>query len=213
MPPHQFSQSDLVFSGGYFFIFCFKRLTKFELQIIHHGLRSVVCFKIYKIYLFYMGIYSSTFFFILASKRDKRRKKETEKKNMIKLTVSWYAQHTVSAELTRIHKCTCTHRETHMSLPKKCDNNQCGGFIYPVESPCETCLLFKHATSALCLLLWFFFFRPFDIFTRDSYGTSEWSFRMELEINPYICRPHFICGPIFFSANNFFFARWPNIKI
>lgn len=80
MPPHQFSQSDLVFSGGYFFIFCFKRLTKFELQIIHHGLRSVVCFKIYKIYLFYMGIYSSTFFFILASKRDKRRKKETEKK-------------------------------------------------------------------------------------------------------------------------------------
>lgn len=153
-----------------------------------------------------MGIYSSTFFFILASKRDKRRKKETEKK----IWLNWRSVDTrnilwVPNSHAYINALVHTERLTWASQ-KKCDNNQCGGFIYPVESPCETCLLFKHATSALCLLLWFFFFRPFDIFTRGSYGTSEWSFRMELEINPYICRPHFICGPIFLSSDNFFFC-------
>lgn len=53
--------------------------------------------------------------------------------------------------------------------PKKCDNNQCGGFIYPVNSPCETCCCCW--TCNITLILMFVFFYSFssssDTFTRS----------------------------------------------
>lgn len=66
-----------------------------------------------------------------------------------------------------------THSYTFVCVheTKKCDNNnQCGGFIYPVESPCETCCWTCNISLILMFVLFFFchfVFRSSDIFTRS----------------------------------------------
>lgn len=145
-------------------------------------------------------------------KETKRRKKWLNWRSVDMRNILW---------VPHSHAYINAHVRTLTSAPpeNKCDNNQCGGFIYPVKSPCETCCCcwnMQHQFDS-CLLRWFFFSRPFEVHIHTIVvpqdGTQERNFMLiSREKNSvHLSRAHFIChynvtGQFFCHRTTLFFS-------